>query len=203
MKGKDHIENEDSFLIDEKLKLFALADGVSIPKGGKEASEKVLRYLREIFSGNLRKAIEEANKKFVQEKRRKFFEGYTTLAAVHLKENSLEACNVGDSQIFLFRNGRLEPLAFLDKFFGTSTLTQAMGEEFINVHFHEKELENGDYILLCTDGITDVLSEIEIVEIIKKFEDVKEMCERIIEEAEKKHAFYDDDKTLILIKVEL
>ncbi|MEM7826291.1 MAG: serine/threonine-protein phosphatase [Candidatus Aenigmatarchaeota archaeon] len=203
VKGKDHFENEDNFLIDEKLRIFAVADGVSIPKGGKKASEKVLKYLKESFKGKLKEAVEIANKKFFEEKTKEFFEGYTTLSAVYVKENSIEACNVGDSPIFLLRKGKLELLAFLDKIPGTSTLTQAMGEEFVNVHSLEKELESGDYIILATDGITDALTEFEMIEIIEKFEDLEEICEKMIEEAGKKAVLYDDDKTLIVIKVEL
>jgi serine/threonine protein phosphatase PrpC len=201
VQGGDHLENEDGFLIDEKVKLFAVADGVSVPKGGKEASQKVLKYLKESFEGDLEKAFEEANKKFVEEKRKGFFEGYCTLSAVHLKKDFLEACNVGDSPIFLFRDKKIENLATIDKLLGTSVLTQAMGEDFIRVHATEKELKVGDWILIATDGITDVLSENEILKIIEKFEDVKKICEMVIEEAKKKIIFYDDDKTLIVIKV--
>lgn len=203
VKGKDHLENEDHFLIDKKLRIFAVADGVSIPKGGKEASEKILKYLKKFFKGNLKEAVENANKFFVKEKMGELLEGYTTLALVHIKENFLEACNVGDSPIFLLRKGKLEVLAFLDKIPGTSTLTQAIGEEFVNVHFFKKELENGDYIILATDGITDVLSEFELIEIVEKFKDVEKICEKVVEEASKKAVTYDDDKTLIVIKVEL
>lgn len=201
VQGKDHEENEDSMLIELDMKLFAVADGVSIPKGGKEASRKVLNYLKKFFKGNLKEAIEKANKAFVEEKYKKFFEGYTTIAAVHLKENSIEACNVGDSQIFLFRGNKIESLAFLDKFFGTSSLTQAMGEDFIKVHSVKKEVKVGDLIMLATDGITDVLSKKEIFEFLKKKMSLDRIVEKIIEEAENKPSFYRDDKTLILIKV--
>ncbi|MEM5836445.1 MAG: serine/threonine-protein phosphatase [Candidatus Aenigmatarchaeota archaeon] len=201
VKGKDHEENEDGMLLEPELKLFAVADGVSIPKDGKEASRKVLKYLKENFKGNLKEAIEKTNKAFVEEKWKEVFEGYTTIAAVHLKENSVEACNVGDSPIFLIRKNKVESLAFIDKILGTSTLTQAMGEEFIKVHFFEKELKVGDFILLATDGITDVLGEEEIAKLLKNENNLERIVEKIIEEAEKKASFYQDDKTLVLIKV--
>ncbi|MEM5829259.1 MAG: serine/threonine-protein phosphatase [Candidatus Aenigmatarchaeota archaeon] len=201
VQGKDHEENEDSLLMEQNLKLFAVADGVSIPKGGKEASQKILKYLKEFFKGNLKKAIEKANEVFVEEKSKKFFEGYSTIAAVHLKENSMEACNVGDSPIFLIRKNKIENLAFLDRLFGTSSLTQAIGENFIKVHSVEKEIEVGDIVMLATDGITDVLSEEEIVEVLKKQSELEKIVDEIIQKAEKKPSFYQDDKTLILIKV--
>ena len=118
-----------------------------------------------------------------------------------IKEKFLEACNVGDSPIFLFRDKEIEGLGFIDKMLGTSVLTQAMGEEFICVHETKKELKAGDWVLIATDGVTDILTEEEILKIVEKFEDVKKVCEKIIEEAEKKISFYNDDKTLIMIKV--
>jgi protein phosphatase len=201
VQGKDHSENEDGFLIDETLNLFAVADGVSIPKGGKEASQKILKYLKELFDGDLEVALKNANKRFVEEKKKLVFEGYTTISAIHIKGKFVKACNVGDSPIFLFRDKKIESLAFMDKVSGTSTLTQAAGENLIKVHVKEMELKPGDLILLATDGITDVLSEEEILEIIQKFEDVEELGKAIIEEAERKISFYDDDKTLVLVKV--
>lgn len=201
VQGKDHEENEDNLLVEPEVRLFAVADGVSIPKGGREASNKVLLYLKKFFKGNLKEAIEEANRALVEEKIEEMFEGYTTIAAVYLKENSVEACNVGDSPIFLIRGKKIEKLAFLDKLLGTSTLTQAIGEEFIRVHSVEKEVKAGDLILLATDGITDVLSEEEILEILSKKISLEEMVEEMIKEAESKSSFYQDDKTLILIKV--
>lgn len=201
VRGKDHEENEDCMLIELELKLFAVADGVSIPKNGKKASSKVLNYLKKFFKGNLKEAVEKANEAFVEEKYKNFFEGYTTIAAVHFKGNLIQACNVGDSSIFLSRENKIENLAFLDRFFGTSSLTQAIGEDFVKVHFVEREVKVGDLVVLATDGITDVLSKEEILGFLNRKISLEEMVNKIIEEAENRTSFYQDDKTLILIKV--
>lgn len=201
VQGKDHFENEDNMLIDEKLKLFAVADGVTIPRGGKEASEKAMKYIKELFKGYLRNAIEEANKKIVEEKHDEGFEGYTTIVAAHLEEDILRVCNVGDSSALLFRNGKLETLTWTDKIAGTSSLDQAIGQEFVNIHSSEIKIEDGDYIILATDGVMDVLGEIEIEEIVKKFKDPESIAEKMIEEVGRKPKDYDDDRTAIVIEI--
>jgi protein phosphatase len=201
VQGKDHLENEDNFLINEKLRLFAVADGVSIPKGGREASSKTISYLKEFFEGDLKKAVEKANKIFVKEKMEECFEGYTTLTAAHFEGDTLKICNVGDSPAFLFDGEKIEMLTLLDAIPGTSSLTQAIGEEFINIHSNEIKIKKGDYVILATDGITNVLDEIEIVECIKKFKEPKDIIEEIIKKAEEKIKDYDDDKTVIVIRM--
>jgi serine/threonine protein phosphatase PrpC len=200
-RGKDHSENEDSLLIDRKLKLFAVADGVSIPKGGKKASQKAVKYLKEVFSGDLKRAVEETNKKIVEEKRTKLFEGYTTLTAIYLDGNILKVCNVGDSPAFLFRKENLEMLTMLDVIPGTSTLIQAIGQEFVIVHSVELEVKEGDCLIFASDGITDVLNWAEVVEIVKKFEEPKAIVEEMIKKAERKIKAYEDDKTVIVIRL--
>lgn len=201
VQGKDHFENEDNLLIDEKLGLFAVADGVTIPRGGREASEKVMKHIRKLFSGDLKKAIEEANRKFVEEKYRESFEGYTTVVAAHLDGNILRVCNVGDSPAFLLRNGKIEILSRINRISETNSLTQAMGQDFVNVHSSEVKIETGDYIMLMTDGVTDVLGEIEIVDIANKFKNPKAIVEKIIKEVGKKPKDYDDDRTIITIMI--
>ncbi|MEM5853161.1 MAG: serine/threonine-protein phosphatase [Candidatus Aenigmatarchaeota archaeon] len=201
VKGEDHECNEDSLLVEPKLRIFAVADGVSIPEGGKEASEKVLKYLKEFFKGNLKEAIEKVNQVFIEEKIKKISKGFTTISAVHFKRDSVEICNVGDSIVFLVRDGKIETLSLIDKLPGTSILTQAIGERLVKVHESKKKLKSGDLIILTTDGITDVLNELEILEEVKREDDVEKIVENLIKKAERKISAYNDDKTLIVVKV--
>ena len=57
VKGRSHERNEDSFLIDANKNLFAVADGVSIPKNGGTASKKVISLLSANFRGNLKESF--------------------------------------------------------------------------------------------------------------------------------------------------
>jgi len=201
VKGKNHFENEDSLLIDERLRLFAVADGVTMEGGGRAASQRVMKYLKESFKGDLERAMEEMERKYVKESLKEGFKGCTTISAVHLHGNLLKVCNVGDSFVFLFRGGELEILTRVDKVLGTSILIQAIGRRPISIYSVENELKEGDYIILATDGITDVLNWMEIVDIIKKFKDPKDIVGEMMREVEKKFKAYDDDKTAIVIRV--
>jgi protein phosphatase len=200
VKGKDHFENEDSILIDEKLKLFAVADGVSNPPGGGEASRKAVSYLKNFFKNDLKKAFVQTNEKICEERRKNFSIGYTTLTAAYIK-NNLNIASVGDSPAFIVRDDEIKLITVADNIPGTHTLTQAIGEPYILPHFYELKLRNGDVVVLATDGLSNVLSEEEIFDIVKRFGKVERIANFLIAEANKKLIEYKDDKTVIVIHV--
>jgi len=78
-KGEDHLENEDAILVDDKLKLYAVVDGVTLPYGGKEAAKRAIKYLKFYFKDDLKKAIENVNKKICENKTKNQEIGSTTL----------------------------------------------------------------------------------------------------------------------------
>ena len=105
-KGTDNIENEDSMLIDDARNLYAIADGVTIPEGGKEASSRAVTYLENIFVNELKKAIEHVNDKILEDKNSLPI-GYTTIVASAIKSSILEVANVGDTPAFLIRGNTI------------------------------------------------------------------------------------------------
>ena len=199
-KGEMHEENEDVVLIDNKLKLFAVADGVTIPKGGKKAALKAIKYLKLLFKKDLKGLVERMNKKILEEINKDPV-GYTTLAAAHIKNNILQTANVGDSSIILIRDNKISLVTASDRFVGTHALVQAIGEEYIKVDFHEEKLKKCDYIVLATDGITDVLSREEIFSAVKNLKEPKKIVDFLIEKARERPKLYEDDKTVIVIKI--
>ncbi|MEM5801782.1 MAG: protein phosphatase 2C domain-containing protein [Candidatus Aenigmatarchaeota archaeon] len=110
VKGKDHKENEDAFLINKRKNLFAVADGVSNPPGGREAAIKSLNYLNKFFKNNLHEAIKKTNIKIIEEKKKNPKIGYTTLTAVNIKNNNLEMAHIGDSSLFLIEENKIKKL---------------------------------------------------------------------------------------------
>ncbi len=195
IKGRDHEENEDSFLIDMTKNLFAVADGVTIPFGGKIASEKAITYLKKYFNGNLLESILNCNKKICEEKKKNKRIGYTTISAIHIKNKFFELVNLGDSPIFLIREEKIKKLSESHSF--ESRLTQVIGMENISPYASSLEVEKNDILILCTDGITNVLSENEILSL--KAKNPKVFVEKVLEKCEEKHQVYDDDKTIIVI----
>lgn len=198
VEGSLH-ENEDKILINEKMKLYAVADGVTLSSvgSGKIASEKAIEYLEKFFEGDLKKTFEKLNEKILEEKKKDRRIGETTLTAMHANKNSLQICWVGDSPAFLFRKF-LTRLTLSDEILGY--LTQAIGLKDIRVNSKKIKLQKNDVLLLMTDGISDVLSESEIEEIVKKSK-VEEIAENLIKEAERKEKIYDDDKSVVIIHV--
>ncbi len=201
IKGEDHEENEDAFLVDEKLMLFAVADGVSIPRGGGKAAKLAIKLLREFFAEeqDLEKACLLVNAKICEE-RIKGLCGFTTLTAVHIANSKANICSVGDSPAFLIRGKSILLLTESDRLIGSS-LTQAIGEEFIEVHSSSFECKGGDILLLMTDGVADLLSPEEIFEIATHEKTPKEICENILKACERKRQIYNDDKTIVCVVI--
>ena len=110
----------------------------------------------------------------------------TTLSMLCFEENKVTICNVGDSPIFRYRNGELEKiyeehtdrkikiqLLGEEKLKGKSfSLTQYIGiseeEMQISPYLKEQETKTDDIYIICSDGLTDMLSEEEIIEILER-----------------------------------
>ena len=197
VKGEHHEENEDCYLINIEKKLFAVADGVSIPKGGKQASYFAVRFLDDFFDQNLKQAFEIVNKK-VLELRSKNMCGFTTLTAFYFENNKAQLCWVGDSPAFLIRANKIFLLTSFEDVH-ENMLLQAIGDRDINIHEKIFEIKKGDKIILCTDGISSVLSQSEILSIAVKQKIPEKICKSLIKNAEKKESTYKDDKTVVAI----
>jgi serine/threonine protein phosphatase PrpC len=110
----------------------------------------------------------------------------TTLTALSILDNTVELLHIGDSRCYRYRNNKLEQLSYdhtvmqelLDQGRLTpeeiidhpqrSLLTQAlMGDSGIDPILVSYEIKKGDQFLLCSDGLTNVLSEYEISKIIE------------------------------------
>jgi serine/threonine protein phosphatase PrpC len=105
----------------------------------------------------------------------------TTLTALSLTENQVDLLHIGDSRCYRWRDKKLEKLSYdhtvmqelLDQGRLTpeevfdhpqrSLLTQAlMGDSGIDPVLMSYEVKAGDKFLLCSDGLTNVLSELEL-----------------------------------------
>jgi len=124
----------------------------------------------------------------------------TTLTALSLTGDQVDLLHIGDSRCYRFRDNKLEKLSYdhtvmqelLDQ--GRLTpeevfdhpqralLTQAlMGDSGIDPVLMSYEVKAGDKFLLCSDGLTNVLSELEIVKIIKATDEDQLLTELIKE----------------------
>ena len=141
----------------------------------------------------------------------------TTLTALHLGDESVELLHIGDSRCYqwngkkliqlsydhtvmqeLLDQGRLTP----DEVFShpqRSLLTQALiGDSGIDPLLHVFKASVGDQFLLCSDGLTSVLSDQEITNIIKKSES-PEVVDALVKAVLEKGA--PDNVTILWVEV--
>lgn len=188
-KGKVRTTNEDAFLVDMDLGLFAVADGMGGQAAGEVASHLALETLHEAVrshSGDrsagevLVAAVNAASAAIVAEAKadkRKARMG-TTLTALWIVDDVAIVAHVGDSRLYRVRWGEVEKLTEDDTAVqellnvGAVTpeqaanhpwahiLSQVVGrEDALDVELRQLELEEGDRFLLCSDGFSDSLSD--------------------------------------------
>ena len=188
--------------------LFVVADGMGGHQAGDYASryivENLVSYLQYTENSQivplLREAILKVNTMLYHEAKEKpEFSGMgTTLVAAVADENTLYEANVGDSRLYLVRDrirqvtrdhsyveelvslGRLERGSkdYKDK---KNIITRAVGtEDKLLVDFFEVGLEPGDYILMCSDGLSNMLEDAEMEEIIGSDLELQEKAEKLI-----------------------
>ena len=158
------------------------------------------RAIRSLF----KKAIAEQSKQLELEGTSEAgFKGMgATLVMALLKNNRAFIANLGDSRIYRFRNGRLVQLT-KDHSVVSELLDQgriepedvenhnAHGEITHYVGMEEKAkpyvrsflLKGGDRLLLCTDGLTDVIDDKAIAKILNKEDDCKAACQALVNAA--------------------
>ena len=115
----------------------------------------------------------------------------TTLTALYLNGSDAELLHIGDSRCYFIKKNKVEQLSHdhtvmqelldqgrlsADEVYNhpqRSLLTQVlMGDSGIHPMLMVREVKKGDRFLLCSDGLSSVLSELEINQIVKKSEDL-------------------------------
>lgn len=98
----------------------------------------------------------------------------TTAVLLAFAENEIDLCNIGDSKAFRFDGEKLEQISvdhYAAPFYGKKPpLSQNLGippsEMVIEPHFARGYYHDGDIYLLCSDGLTDMVSIEEIANIL-------------------------------------
>jgi len=177
-KGVD-LRSDDAYEV-KKVGLESIAvvcDGVGSAIGGGEASVKSVAHIINSFKTRPTSwSIDKSIYHFIQTINTILFntslakyeraEMLTTLAMVVIVGDRLYGANVGDSSIYLCREDKLHKLsldhAMREEGF-SHVLTKALGlEAQIEPYFFENFIKAGDKILLCSDGLSNLLSEDEI-----------------------------------------
>jgi PPM family protein phosphatase len=127
----------------------------------------------------------------------------TTLTVARSLGRDLMITHVGDSRAYLLRGGRLHrltrdhtyaqllvdigelPAADVAKSKHRHVLTNALGgaSEEVQVDTDRVRLANGDRLMMCSDGLTDMVDDEMITKIMAETKTSKEACERLVQQA--------------------
>lgn len=195
----DH--NEDHYVLCRDIGLYMVADGVGGHQAGEVASrvgcELIQKFVHDALKAApdpgqhdvaLANAIHEANRGVLElgerdEKKRGL--GSTLTVLWFHGDRVLFAC-VGDSRIYLLRNGELSQLSFDEKA-GRYRLAASLGhDDTVDPHLGMLYLEPGDRFLLCTDGLHGPVSHSRLVNILTTEISPARACTRLIEKANQK-----------------
>jgi PPM family protein phosphatase len=190
--GRTRRHNEDSYVIDPPL--FAIADGMGGAQAGEVASRLATAALEERGADG---GGEERIAALIQEANRRVYDrsskdpntsGMGTTITVALVEGDRVAFgHVGDSRAYLIRAERMEQLtedhSLVNELLKTgklsreeaeshpqrSVITRALGTDpDVDVDTFSVAAENGDLFLLCSDGLTDMVSEESILDVVER-----------------------------------
>jgi serine/threonine protein phosphatase PrpC len=192
---------EDRVLVDLERGLFAVADGVTISSQGSggTAADLALGLLQRHYAGSLAPAIMKVHEALLARRAEDSSVGETTLTAVAIDLCTLQAANVGDSPAFLIRNGDMRPLAPQDRS-PQGGITQVIGyPDFVDVHFTSLALEEGDLVVVASDGVAHVLIP-SLIHTLMAGQDVSRMAEAVVAAAEARDSAYVDDKSVIVLR---
>ena len=197
---RDH--NEDSYLCNEGLGLYAVADGMGGHLGGERASRLAVEILEREIEKEISRLREDspagsahpaaaamraatrlaATAIFEEAQQRPELNGMgTTLTAAFFHGEQVSICHVGDSRAYLYRDGRARQVtedhswvqqqiragliapedAIVSRF--RNVITRSVGfEPEVEPDLVTLPVELGDCLLLCSDGLSNYLSEEEI-----------------------------------------
>ena len=197
--------NEDTYVVEEPL--FALADGMGGHRGGEVASRIAIETLERLFAtgeGTLPELVREANRAvFERSMSDRSVSGMgTTLTAAVLEGDRVRLAHVGDSRAYLLREGELrqvtEDHTLVHRMVTEGELTEAEAEvhphrnilirvvgvdQNVDVDELELDVRPGDRLMLCSDGLHDMLSSQHISRILTTEADPHAAVRRLIADA--------------------
>jgi len=228
--GRKRPNNEDAYLIDEKMALFMVADGLGGHNAGEVASWLTVRTIHDYllkygsFSNIdlclLERAIREANevvyKKSLTDSGLSRMGTTIVVARVVYNENKLLLASVGDSRAYMLVDSLLQLLTNDHTFVFDMVMEGIISVEEARTHpqrsgllmavgvDEEVDVEtielpyHGELVLLCTDGLTDMLTDEEIERILRNSSDLQQTTDKLVEEANKKGG--KDNITVVLFR---
>jgi serine/threonine protein phosphatase PrpC len=222
--GRQRQGNEDNYFV--RAPLFVVADGMGGAQAGEVASEMAVEsFDRGLPDGSpadgLVSVIEDANRRIHDRSRAEAQRAGmgTTVTAAYVGESEVTIAHVGDSRAYVLRDGELTRLTRDHSLVGElvargklteeqaethpqrSVITRALGPEpEVQVDVQVNEARAGDLFMVCSDGLTSMVPEARVREILQTAGSLEEAGRELIGAAN--DAGGRDNITVILFRLE-
>ena len=238
--GRRRELNEDSLFFDDGMGLYVVADGMGGHKAGEVASKLVVETMRDYMQQNQSDGQVEELKKLdasLSKEARQLLAGIhlsnrivhqtassneaykgmgSTVSAIYFTKETFIVANVGDSLIYLIRDGKIELISVPHTLIAEQTeldpenaellwsdfkhvLTRAMGvDASVEADINEVPFFKDDILVISSDGLTDKASPEEIFELAYNSRSDK-ACRGLVDLANSRGG--DDNITAIVLKV--
>ncbi len=226
--GRQRDQNEDAYYVDDQLGLYLVCDGMGGHASGALASELAIRAIVQTAKSGtpapapgeevLVVALKEANRAIYQRAQTDTnCHGMgTTAVGLRAEDDLLHVCHVGDSRVYLLRGGDFVQLTrdhSLENLYKdkpelqgklgpamSNVIVRAIGlEENVEVDHRTMAMENGDVYLLCCDGLTDLVDDWMIKEIMTSGETLDEVADGLVRAANANGGT--DNITVVLVAI--
>ncbi|MCH9612873.1 MAG: Serine/threonine phosphatase stp [Chlamydiia bacterium] len=223
-RGLVRPNNEDVYLERPEDGYFLLADGMGGHQAGEVASKEVVSYIEKRMSSLLSSGEPFASIESVAKQLKQLIENASswvhylgsshdhlegmgsTLCMMLFFQTHLICAHIGDSRIYSFRNGTLSQLTEDHSAYRRAeagpyrVLTRAVGTQMLTEpEVSMVPVQLGDFYLMCSDGLSDLVSDQVIGEILSLSATIQEKSLRLVEEA--KAMGGRDNITLVLVEV--
>jgi protein phosphatase len=225
-KGNKRSLNEDNYYIDEEINFFMVADGMGGHAAGEVASQIAASFAAD-FDFDLSKPLKslssliyKINQEIINKSNsnQEYMGMGTTFAAVIVQGQKLYYVNLGDSRIYLYNknNKQLKKISEDHSLVGEllrknkiteeeafnhpkkNIVTQALGlENNLDLDKGQLEISENNYLLLCTDGLSDMIRKNKMEEIFSENNQAEDIAEQLLQEALTSGGF--DNITLIVV----
>jgi protein phosphatase len=144
----------------------------------------------------------------------------STITAIHIAREIMTVAQVGDSRAYSFRDGKLELLTEDQTLVGIlqkkglltdaqalshpskHVILQALGQDKeIYAEISSYKVQDNDYLLLCTDGLSSYVKHDTIEKILSSSSDIPTHCQHLIDAANANGGF--DNVTVVLARLEI
>ena len=225
--GHQRATNEDSHL--ERAPVFVVADGMGGAQAGEVASQLAVGHFADGLPGDeaegserrLARAVHAANAEIhaLSESDPRHAGMGTTLTAAYVGRGQVSFAHVGDSRAYRLREGELERItedhSLVEELLRQGRLTEEEAEEHpqrsiitralgpepdVEVDTFTLAAADGDVFLICSDGLTSMVAEQTVAEIMREAPDIATAADRLVATA--LDAGGRDNVTVVLFRIE-